>query len=73
MAYPNRITDLRLTFQPNVALREGSIIRIKLPGFRTPYKQVALRPLQSNLYDLQTRYAVLNGKYQEALRMLRTH
>ena len=51
MAYPNRITDLRLTFQPNVALREGSIIRIKLPGFRTPYKQVALRPLQSNLYD----------------------
>ncbi len=29
--------------------------------------------LQSNLYDLQTRYAVLNGKYQEALRMLRTH
>jgi hypothetical protein len=51
VAYPNRITDLRLTFQPNVALREGSIIRIKLPGFRTPYKQVALRPLQSNLYD----------------------
>jgi len=51
VAYPNRITDLRLTFQPNVALREGSIIRIKLPGFKSPYTKVALRPLQSNLYD----------------------
>jgi hypothetical protein len=51
VAYPGRISDLRIKFQPNVALREGTVVRLHLPGFICPLKQVALLPLNSDLYD----------------------
>jgi hypothetical protein len=62
VAYPGLQTDLRLTFQPNVALREGTVIRLYLPGFRCPHTQVELQPLASNLYDQTYRsFLIVNG------------
>jgi hypothetical protein len=62
VAYPGLVSDLRLTFQPNVALREGTVIRLYLPGFRCPYQKVELMPLASNLYDQTYRnFLTVNG------------
>merc|ERR1719191_2188936 len=62
VAYPGLVSDLRLTFQPNVALREGTVIRLYLPGFRCPYEKVELMPLASNLYDQTFRnFLTVNG------------
>merc|ERR1719313_1989972 len=62
VAYPGLVSDLRLTFQPNVALREGTVIRLYLPGFRCPYDKVELMPLASNLYDQTYRnFLTVNG------------
>jgi hypothetical protein len=62
VAYPGLVSDLRLTFQPNVALREGTTIRLHLPGFRCPYEKVELMPLASNLYDQTYRnFLMVNG------------